>query len=653
MRLIRQWLCVAGLAASALAATADVPPNVIVITLDTTRADRMGFLGSKRGLTPNLDALARQSAVFTRAYAQAPLTPVSHATIFTGTYPQFHQVLDFPMPLIKDLPFAPDILRAHGYHTAAFIGSLALDPAGGAPGFDRGFDTYFADFHSKDFHEKDRYKTVERRAGDVVAHALAWLKEHPQGPFFMWVHLYDPHDPYDAPEPYKTRFTKEPYDGEIAYMDSVVGNFFRELKARNLYDGSAIAVMSDHGESLGAHGEDTHGVFLYDETIQVPLVIKLPHAAGVGKRIENRVELVDVLPTLLQVVGVDVPAEVQGISLLGMMKAGNGEAAETLRDRPAYAETDYPRTSFGWSSERSLRTGKYLYIHAPRQELYDQTVDPSAGRDLSGTSTAVTNTLAEQLNVFRAKTGSSRQAPKAVVDPTAQEKLAALGYVSGGPPVKADSPGAGADPKDKIEVSNMVHRANSERENGRFKEAAVLLQQVVAKEPGLTGMYAKLGDNLLDLKDYQQAVPVLRKAMELDPDSPTSHFRLAKALMGTGDFAGAVPELEFAITKMPNFADAHVFLEMAYARTNRVPETIRECRTVLEFLPDHFGSYLILGRFLEMSGDLEGAVPNLKKAVALNPKAPEPHIVLADVYNHLGREADAARELAEARRLGK
>ncbi|MBZ5665983.1 MAG: sulfatase-like hydrolase/transferase [Acidobacteriia bacterium] len=649
MGVIRQWLCLVWLAANALAATA--PPNIVLITLDTTRADRMGFLGSKRGLTPNLDALARQSAVFTHAYAQAPLTPTSHATILTGTYPQFHQVNDFRVPLAKDLPYAPDILRSHGYHTAAFVGSIVLDPSPTyAPGFDRGFDTYDADFHYEGPGEK-HYRTVERRGGEVVAHALAWLNKRAHAPFFIWVHLYDPHDPYDPPEPYKSRYAKEPYDGEIAYVDSVVGKLFRELKVRGLFDGAAVAIMADHGESLGAHGEDTHGVFLYDETIRVPLVIKLPHGGAVGKRFENRVELVDVLPTLLQAVGVEVPAEVQGESLLGMMKAGNGEASEISRDRPAYAESDYPHTAFGWSAERSLRTGKYLYIQAPRQELYDQRADPNALHDLSGTSTAVSGTLAGEVNAFRAKTSSSREAPKAAVDPTAQEKLAALGYVSGGPAQKG-APSEGADPKDKVEISNIVHRANAFRETGRFKEAADSLQQVIAKEPGLTGMYAKLGDNLLDLKEYGQAVPVLRKAAELDPDSPMSHFRLAKALMGTGDFAAAVPGLEFAVAKVPNFADAHVFLEMAYARTNRVPETIRECRTVLEFLPDHFGSYLILGRFLEMSGDLEGAVPNLKKAVTLQPKAPEPHLILADVYDHLGRKADAARELAEARRLG-
>ncbi len=657
MKAIRRWLCIVSLTgctcvASALAAT--TPPNIVLITLDTTRADRMGFLGSKRGLTPNLDAFAKQSAVFTHAYSQAPLTPTSHATILTGTYPQFHQVNDFRVPLAKDLPYAPDILRGHGYHTAAFVGSIVLDPTPAyAPGFDRGFDTYDADFHYEGPGE-NHYKTVERRGGEVVAHALAWLNGHSQGPFFMWVHLYDPHDPYDPPEPYKTRYAKEPYDGEIAYMDSVVGKLFDELKARGLYDGALIAVMADHGESLGAHGEDTHGVFLYDETIHVPLVIKLPHEGEAGERIENRVELVDVLPTLLQEVGVAVPAEVQGKSLLGLIKAGatgNAEDTELWRDQPAYSETDYPRTAFGWSAERSLRTGKYLYIQAPRQELYDQTADPKAIHNLSATSTAVSSTLAEQVKAFRAKTSSNREAPKAVVDPSAQEKLAALGYASGGP-VKADTSAAGADPKDKIEISNMVHRANALREKGNFKDAAALLQQIIAKDPGLTGMYTKLADNLLDLKEYQQAVPVLRKAVELDPESPMSHFQLAKGLMGMGDFAAAVPELEFTVSKIPNFADAHVFLEMAYARTNRVPETIRECRTVLEFLPDHYGSYLILGRFLEMSGDLDGAVSNLKKAATLNPEAPEPHLILADVYGHLGREADSAHEMAEAKRLG-
>jgi arylsulfatase A-like enzyme len=659
MSVIRRRACVVALAASVLVANllagsipsrpASKSPNIILITLDTTRADRMGFLGSKRGLTPNLDSLARQSVVFTRAYAQAPLTPVSHASILTGTYPQFHQVNDFRVPLAKDLPYAPDILRSHGYHTAAFVGSIVLDPNPAyAPGFDRGFDSYDANFHYEGPKEK-HYRTVERRGGEVVAHALTWLNKYPQGPFFIWLHLYDPHDPYDPPEPYKSRYSKEPYDGEIAYMDSAVGKLFSDLKARGLYDSAVIAVMADHGESLGAHGEDTHGVFLYDETIRVPLVIKLPHA--VAKRVENRVELVDVLPTLLQTVGIAVPAEVQGESLLGMMKVEEKSEGEKSLDRPAYAETDYPHVAFGWGAERSLRTGKYLYIQAPRSELYDQTTDPNAVHDLAKTSTAVSSTLAEQLTALRAKTSNNREAPKASVDPTAQEKLAALGYMSGGPVPKTSISGEAIDPKDKIEISNMVHRANALRETGHFKEASDVLQQIIAQEPGMNGMYAKLGDNLLDLGEYEQAVPVLRKALELDQDSPTSHLRLAKGLMGTGDFAGAVPELEFAIAKVPNFADAHVFLEMAYARTNRVPETIKECKIVLEFMPNHFGSYLILGRFLEMSGELEGAEANLKKAAALQPKAPDPHAILSDVYDRMGRQADAARELAEAKRL--
>src|ERR1700676_4115471 len=229
MLLTRRLLCLVCSVASAIAGAAtpppakSQPPNVILITLDTTRADRMGFLGSKRGLTPNLDALARQSLVFTHAYSQVPLTTASHATILTGTYPEFHQVNDFGVPLAEDLPYAPYIFRGSGYHTAAFVGALVLDPeARSAPGFERGFDTYDAGFHRRRAGE-DRYQAIERRGGEVVAHALAWLNPHQKGPFFIWVHLYDPHDPYDPPEPYKSRYASAPYDGEIAYDDAAGG----------------------------------------------------------------------------------------------------------------------------------------------------------------------------------------------------------------------------------------------------------------------------------------------------------------------------------------------------------------------------------------------------------------------------------------------
>ncbi len=653
MHAIAKCFCVMGLAASSLAATGAAvaaPTNVIVITLDTTRSDRMGFLGSKRGLTPNLDAFARQSAVFTHAYSQAPLTPVSHATIFTGTYPQYHQVLDFPMPLVKDLPFAPDILRAHGYHTAAFIGSLALDPAGGAPGFDRGFDTYYADFHSRDFREKDRYKTVERRGEEVVAHALAWLTEHPQGPFFLWVHLYDPHDPYDPPEPYKTRFNKEPYDGEIAYVDSVVGNFFRELKARGLYNDAAIAVMADHGESLGAHGEDTHGVFLYDETIHVPLVIKLPHGGEVGRQIDSRVELVDVLPTLLQAIGVEVPAQVQGESLLEVMK---GDATEAWRDHPAYSESDYPYLAYGWGALQALRVGKYLYVQAPHRELYDQGVDPKAERNLAPQMAAVADTLAGRVETFRQKTTNKREAAKVMVDASTRDKLAALGYVASSNTTTTAAAGQGPDPKDKIETANEIRRVNTMFENGRFQDAVEPLQKLIAKEPGMAILYGKLGGSYMKLHQYDKAVPVLTKAVELDPGLSMAQMDLGRSLIRVGEFDRSVKVFESIVVRTPKLLDAQIFLEIAYARDNRLPEAIQQCQKVLETLPEHYGSYLILGRTLARSGDPAAAVPKLEKAIALRPQSSEPHASLAAVYDQMGRKADAERERAEAQRLGR
>jgi arylsulfatase A-like enzyme/Flp pilus assembly protein TadD len=662
MSIIRYLLCLICLAASALAASA---PNIILITIDTTRADRMGFLGSKLGLTPNLDALANDSAVFTRAYSQVPLTAPSHATILTGTYPQFHQVNDFQVPLSKELPYASEILRAHGYHTAAFVGSMVLDPSVGfARGFDRGFDTYDAGFHQarpaeEGAQPEDRYHSTERRGAEVVAHALAWLNQQKQRPIFMWVHLYDAHDPYDPPEPYKSRYASAPYDGEIAYEDSAVGKLLSELRQRRLYDSAIIAVMADHGEALGDHGEDTHGFFLYDETIHVPLVIKLagadsankqsPEKSLAGKRIESRVELVDVLPTILQAAGIAIPAGVQGESLVDLIRS-SADTKDTSSDRPAYAETDYPQRTYGWSSLRSLRTGKYLYIKAPRQELYDQSIDPDAAHDLSSTSAAVTATLAIKLDTFRQKTSSNTEAPTAAIDPQAQEKLAALGYVASNP----SHPGSkdlGADPKDKIEIGNLVHRTFLLIEDHHYAEAIPLLQQLIAKQPDEPLAYAQLGQCYVALKQYPQAVPVLRKAVQMRPDMTVPHFQLAASLLETKDFADAADELEIVVARLPQLEEAHLMLEMAYAQSGHMPEAIKECENVLEHDPEHYGTNLLLGRLLVLTGNPTAALPRLKKASVLEPKAPDPHKFLAEAYDKLGRKASAARERARAKRL--
>jgi len=666
MGVIGRWFVVGWLAASALASTqpgsaapppaAAVPPNIILITLDTTRADRMGFLGSKRGLTPNLDALALQSAVFSRAYSQAPLTSPSHATILTGTYPQFHQVLDFPEPLAKDLPYGPDILHGQGYQTAAFLASLALDPTGGAPGFERGFDVYDAHFSGKDFQKLDRYHTIERRGGEVVARALTWLNQHQRGPFFLWVHLYDAHDPYDPPEPYKTRYAKNLYDGEIAYVDSVVGKLLTQLKAKGLYDGAEIAVMADHGEALGAHGEDTHGILLYDETIHVPLLIKLPHGESARKRVDSRVELVDVMPTLLQRAGVAIPADVQGQSLLELIKAESGKGSavpDAWRDRPAYSQADYPHIAYGWSATQSLRAGKYLYVQAPKRELYDQTTDPKELSNIATQSTAVADALGTRIQAFQQKTSSTRETQKVDVDPATQEKLAALGYVGSGNAPKPDANANEVNPKDKIETANTIRKVNFMLEDQQYAEAIPMLEKLIAESPTIAILYFKLGGCYLNIQEPKKAIAPLRKAAELDPAFIMAQVNLSKALMQSQDFEAAVPVLEAIVAKLPHLTDAHIFLETAYARTNRVQETIKECKTVLETMPDHYRSHLNLGRSLVKAGDLAAAIPELQKAASLRPDMPGPHMTLSQVYDQQGRKEDAARELAERERLMK
>ncbi|MGC1788918.1 MAG: sulfatase, partial [Terriglobales bacterium] len=310
---------------------------------------------------------------------------------------------------------------------------------------------------------EDRYHSLERRAEDVANRAMSWLSQHQQMPFFIWLHFYDAHEPYDPPEPFKTKYAVEPYDGEIAYTDSVLGSVMEVLQRHGLFQSTVIAVAADHGEAFGEHGEKWHGMFLYDETIHVPLLLKLPGERFAGKRVEARVALADVAPSLLQAASVPIPAAMQGQSVFPLMDAPSGEGKQTSSsekkppERAIYSETNYAHRVFGWSELRSWRVEKYLYVQAPKKELYDQLSDPNALKNLATTSPAVADTLDGKLSAFRKKT-SDTTVERAAIDPAAEEKLRALGYLGSDSGSSNSSEKALIDPKDKIDFANKIHQ---------------------------------------------------------------------------------------------------------------------------------------------------------------------------------------------------
>jgi choline-sulfatase len=640
-------VCIAVWASCSLPSLA-APRNVILITLDTTRADRMGFLGSKRGLTPNLDALAKQSAIFSHAYSQVPLTTPSHATILSGTYPQFNHLQDMGDPLGKDLPYLPDILRRHGYHTAAFVGSQILDPkSAAATGFDRGFEVYDAGFHSRAPGE-DRYQSVERRATVVVAHAIDWLNRNQRGSFFLWVHLYDPHDPYDPPEPFKAKYRASPYDGEIAYADFAVGKLLAALHASGRYDSTVIAVAADHGEAFGEHGEQTHGLFLYDETIHVPLLVKFVDGKPGPLLIDTRVGLVDLAPTILQAVGIVPPTTMQGASLMVLVKP---DSKSEVADRPAYAETDYPFRAFGWSPLRAWRDGKYLYVDAPQRELYDQIADPGATHNLAGNSTAVADTLALQVDEFHRKTTSATPV-QAGITPDQAEQLQALGYITS----EFRRPGAsekltGPDPKGKVRISNLLHQGLLDMDDERYKDAIPQLQEVLKEQPTVGLANLELGRAWSGLGNYPEALPWLRKAVEIMPESGRAHYELGVVLAETGDWAGAATQLEIAVAHAPDSDDMQFYLGMAYDELGRTTDAANSLHHALQINPNHYRANLLLGRILGMQNRPSEALPYLQRAVKLQPNSPDAHKFLGNVYTELGQEENARREQMETKRL--
>ena len=627
----------------ALAAAATDPPNVILITLDTVRADRMGFLGSKNGLTPNLDALALQSVVFEHAYSQAPITPVSHATILTGTFPQYHGIRNFGDRLPPSVPFLPEILHAQGYHTGAFVGSIILDPKNGfASGFDHGFDVYNAGFHRQKTGER-REASMQRRGDVTLGHVLEWLGQQQGKPFFLWFHLWDAHDPYNPPEPFRSRFPGAPYNGSIAYVDATVGKLLDYLRKQGLYDNALIAVAADHGESLGDHGELTHSIFLYDATIHVPLLLKLPGKRFVGQRVNAAASLVDLAPTLLEALGQTPSPAMQGRSLLPLIGNPHPE------NRPSFATGDHSERSFGWSALVSLRTGNQLYVRAPSPELYDLASDPGAKSNVYSGKRSTAVRLAIQLDNFvkRISTGAP-QALQDGLDENSREKLSALGYVAS---AAKTGPPTGIDPKDRIDVANDMHDASLAIEEGKEATVIPLLLRVLAKDPQIQAAQYYLGIAYSRKGNFAKAIPPLRKAIELRPDAVMAQYEMAICLYETGDLNTAAAHFEILVENRPDWSDARYSLASIYARTGRPQEAAKNLLVVLQGEPDHYRANLLLGRMLFLNGTFAEALPYLEKAAAVQTDSREAHSFLADEYEKLDRAADAARERAEATRL--
>ncbi len=537
-------------------ASAATKPNVVLITLDSTHADRMGFLGAKAKLTPNLDGLAGQSMVFEQAFSQAPLTVVSHATLLTGTYPQTHHASEFGARLAATLPFLPDLLRASGYRTAAFVGSIALDPRNGsAPGFDRGFTLYDAGFQPTPGKNSSR----NRSAAQVAARAIAWQARNSKGPFFLWIHLNDPQ-----------AASETSYNAAVTAADAAAGNLIVALRASKLYDDALVVVAADHGQSLGAHGEQTHGVFLYDETVHVPLLLKLPQNQSAGKRVAVRTRLVDVAPTILEIAGVPVPSQMQGQSLLRIAKSNS--------DQPVYSISAFPQQAFGWSALESWRAGKYLYVKAPKPELYDLSADPGATRNLAQTSKATLDTIAGQLDAFdRRFSANGNAAGGPELTSSEMQKLASLGYVGlqkSSAPVSAAA--SGVDPKDEIASANKVLSALALLNDGKPEKAAALVQPLLAANAKMYLAQFVMGASLARQQQYPQAIEYLRHAIELQPDSTWAHFEMGSSLLKTGDYKTAAVHLEIASTRLPEFGEAHALLAQAYEHLGRPEDAKRE-----------------------------------------------------------------------------
>jgi arylsulfatase A-like enzyme/Flp pilus assembly protein TadD len=601
-------------------APADV--NVVVITLDTLRADRLGSYGFRGVETPHLDALAAEGVLFEQATATVPLTLPSHCSIFTGLLPPRHGVRDNGASSLAEAHTTlAERMKAAGHVTGAFVGAWVLERRWGLA---QGFDEYSDRFGLDQF---------QKRGDAVVADALRWIDGVRDRRFFAWVHLFDPHLPYDPPEPYRSRYA-DPYLGEVAYTDALVGRVMSRLRETGVLERTLVVVTADHGESLGEHGEATHGFFVYDATVAVPLIVRTPW--GWKGRSRTQASLVDVFPTILDLVGLPAQAGVDGASLRPAL-------VDPARDlaRRAYSESFYPRVHYGWHELRALRGAGFKYIDAPRPELYDLRTDPAEARNVARSE----GRRAEDMRVTlqrMAEEGAPRATAPPGPDPETRQRLAALGYVGS---TAAVDPGAVLpDPKDKIRLYGLITDARAAVEAGRLADGIATLERVIAEDADILDAHLTLGGWLLKAGRAREAVASLKRAVALKPDDELAVSRLVAACRASGDAAEALRALEvFRLALERNPGNPHAWYQLATLslEMRRTTEAEEALGRALQADPRLASAHSALGAIAYERGDLARAEAELGQALALDPEVLTARYNLARVRAAQGRPAEA------------
>jgi arylsulfatase A-like enzyme/Flp pilus assembly protein TadD len=623
-----------GLIAGAWWLTRPAPAGpIILISIDTLRADHLSLYGYNKGRTPNIEALARDGVVFERAYAHAPQTLPSHTSILTGQLPFEHGVRDNIGFTVKpNTTTLASLLHGAGYGTGGFVSAYVLRAE---TGINQGFDVYNADFPAGAL---DRpLAQVQRPAPDTVSAAVTWLNTHVDPKVFLFLHLYEPHRPYDPPAPYKDL---APYDGEIAAADAAVGTLIAELKKRDWYDNATIALVADHGEGLGDHGEEEHGLFLYESTIHVPFVLKLPRARKfAGKRVAQPVQHIDLVPTFAAIAGFAVPQGLRGRNLLPVATTG------TLAEQGIYSEAMMSRYHFGWSELTSLTDARYKFIRAPKPELYDLERDRGEAANVIGENAQIAQAMRGGLEGLIA--GRSLDAPGSVSSEDRQ-RLAALGYI-GSSNVSVETSGLTLpDPKDKSEILRAFTRAAKAIGDLQFVEAADQLKWVTAQDPGMTDAWNQYAQVLIRLGRNEDALKAYREILNRRPGAAPVLLDTAIVLMKLGRLDEAREHAELAVSGSP--VSAHQLLVKIAFERQRPDDAIKEAKLAEAADPTLPMTDFVQGVILHREGKTDPAkfaeaIPFFERAAS---RIKGRTVQIDDLYYNLGDSLAQVGRLEEA-----